>query len=57
MESAVAVHAKGRQLRLYCWTKWSILAMRSLTLRKLPRRIACWVMSPNQRSIWLSHDE
>jgi hypothetical protein len=27
-----------------------ILAISSLTLEKLPRRIARWVISPNQRS-------
>jgi hypothetical protein len=27
-----------------------------LTLEKLPRRIARWVMMPNQRSTWLSQE-
>jgi hypothetical protein len=36
--------------------KCSILAINSLTLEKLPRRIARWVMIPNQRSTWLSQE-
>jgi hypothetical protein len=28
-----------------------------LTLLKLPRRIACWLMRPNHHSIWLSQEE
>jgi hypothetical protein len=36
--------------------KFSILAISSLTLEKLPRRIARYVMNPNQRSTWLSHE-
>jgi hypothetical protein len=31
--------------------------MRTLTLLKVPRRIDWRVMTPNQVSIWLSHDE
>jgi len=36
-------------------TNCSIFAISSLKLKKLPRRIACWVISPTQRSNWLSH--
>jgi hypothetical protein len=32
------------------------LAFSSLTLEKLPRRMARWVMIPNQRSTWLSQE-
>lgn len=35
-------------------TKESIFWMRSCTLVKVPRRMARWVMRPNQRSTWLS---
>ena len=35
---------------------WSILATRSWTLRKVPRRMARWVMMLNQISTWLSQD-
>src|SRR5271157_3008135 len=50
MESAVAVHIKGRCLRLQCCTKSSILCTSSFTLRKEPRRMARCVIKPNQRS-------
>ena len=33
-----------------CSTKRLILLISSLTLGKEPRRIACWVISPNQLS-------
>ena len=33
-----------------------MLATRALTLEKEPRRMAFWVMIPNQRSTWLSQD-
>lgn len=57
MESTVAVHVNGFEFRLYWWTKWLILAMSSSTLLMEPRRITCWVINPNHRSTWLSHDE
>ena len=36
--------------------KCSIVVISSLTLENLPRRIARWVMIPNQRSTWLSQE-
>jgi hypothetical protein len=32
------------------------LTISSLTLENLPRRIARWVMNPNQRFTWLSQE-
>ena len=49
-------HDISLQRRLYCSTKCWMRAMRSRTLRKLPRRMACCVMSANQRSTWLSQE-
>jgi hypothetical protein len=54
MDSAVAVHTNGVGLALLCSTKRSIFATSALTLENDPRRIAFWVMMPNQRSTWLS---
>ncbi len=56
MESAVAVQLNGALFLLYATTNCPILAISSLTLEKLPRRMARWVMIPNQRSTWLSQE-
>jgi hypothetical protein len=37
--------------------KCSILSICSSMLEKLHRLIARWVMIPNQRSSWFSHEE
>lgn len=57
IESAVAVQAKGRELRLYCCTNSSMRRISSRTLRKLSLRMACCVIRPNHRSTWLSQEE
>ena len=31
--------------------------IKSVTLVNVPRRMACWLISPNQRSTWFSQDE
>ena len=54
-ESAVAVHLKGAALALSCLTKGSVLLTGSLKLENGPRRMAIWVIVPDQRSTWLSH--
>lgn len=47
IESAVAVQLNGALVLLQAATNCSILAISSLTLEKLPRRIARCVMIPN----------
>ena len=57
MDRAVATHAKGVACWLYsrwnAWMRW----MRLPSLWQDPRLISCSLISPNQRSTWLSQDE
>jgi len=56
IESAVAVQTKGLAVALELRTKASVFCTGSLTLRKVPRRMACWVMRLNQISTWFSQE-
>ena len=53
---AVLDHAKGLALWFQSARKRVMVRSRWATLAKLPLRIACWLMSPNQRSTRLSHE-
>ena len=54
--SAVLVQMKGSQRSFQPSMKISMAAMRSLTLVKVPRRIAWRVMIPKKISTMFSHD-
>lgn len=56
MASAVLTHMNGLASSLQVRVKASIMAMSSLTLPKLPRRMALRVRMPNHVSIWFIHD-
>ena len=57
MDRAAATHTKGVAFLLYsrlnACTRW----MRLPSLLEYPRLIPCSLISPNQRSTWLSEDE
>ena len=52
ISSAVLTHPKGLEPSFHCLVKASIMATSSLTLRKLPRRMALRVRMPNDVSTW-----
>ncbi len=56
MSSAVLVQTKGWQRSFQPSMKASMAAMRSLTLVKVPRRIACRVMIEKKTSTRFSQD-
>ena len=49
----MAVQLNGAEPLLYRVMKCSMLAINSMMLEKLPRRMARCVMIPSQRSTWL----
>ncbi len=55
--STFAVHTKDFELSLSASTNWSMVSIKSATLAKALRRIALLVISANQRSMRLSHEE
>jgi hypothetical protein len=52
----VLVQTKGLAWSLQAARKRVMARSRCATLVKLARRMACWVMRPNQRSTRLSHE-
>ena len=57
IDCAVATHAKGCAAALRARVNSWMRRIRSGTLVNVPRRMACWLISPNQRSTWLIQDE
>ena len=53
---AVLVQTKGRGFWFQPSIKRVIARSSCATLSKLPRRIACWLIRPNQRSTKFSHE-
>jgi hypothetical protein len=56
ISSAVLTHVNGLEPSFHCRVKASIMATSSLTLLKLPRRIALVVRMPNHVSTWFIQD-
>ncbi len=56
VSSAVLVQTKGCLRSFHPVMNWRIFALRSFTLVKAPRRVACLSMIPNQTSTRFSHD-
>ncbi len=54
--SAFLVQLKGWRRSFQAWMTFWIAVMRSLTLVKVPRRMACRVMMPKKISTMFSHD-
>ncbi len=57
MESAVAVHMKGRAWELLVSVNYRILSLGSRMEENDPRPMALWVMTLNQISTWLIQEE
>lgn len=57
MDWAVAAQMKGSARSSLPSVNALIVFTRSVTSRNDPRLIARWLINPNQRPTWISHDE